>query len=370
MRSALLLVLMAAALLQPEVRAADAPRPVVDPETGRTFVLAPAGIDSGGERIRSHLLLPDRPGPHPAVVIISGSGEGIWGWGGRLQRSLVDAGNAVLVLGKKGVAGSDGHWRRESLDDRAENVAAALQWLRARPEIDPARIGILGHSQGGYVAALVAARDERLAYAVLMAGPAEPVADQIETDLREHLIRDDGLEPDVAARKARTKRTRLGWLMKACGIVRVHYLCHVYAHDPAPSLRGARAPVLALFGDNDPLVPPSRNRERMQALLAESGMPYEIREFPRANHLFWDSRIGTAREFPALTAAAPAFAFARPDNPDHQAMMAIGSNRARYADGFIDTILDFAARHTRPVAPATAAAAPLQPASDAAAQSP
>jgi dienelactone hydrolase len=113
---------------------------------------------NGEIELAGTLLLPDGPGPHPAVVFLHGSGsEGRWA-STYLARRVVRGGTAALIWDKRGVGGSSGSWEDAGFEDQAGDVAAAVALLRSRPEVDAERVGIHGHSQGGTIAPLVAVR--------------------------------------------------------------------------------------------------------------------------------------------------------------------------------------------------------------------
>lgn len=104
------------------------------------------------------LILPSGSGPHPAVVFVHGSGgEGRWA-SRYLARRFVRAGFAALIWDKRGVGESSGKWTEAGFEDLAADVAAAIAFMRSRPEVDPVRVGIHGHSQGGTIAPLAAVR--------------------------------------------------------------------------------------------------------------------------------------------------------------------------------------------------------------------
>lgn len=313
-----------------------------DPETGVAYRKTQVFIRSGADDIASVLLVPEGPRPLRAVIWVAGSQDGLPSPETTLARKLVANQTAVLLLGKKGVGASGGNWRNETLVDRAANVQAAIDWLARRPEVDPARIGLYGHSQGGYVSAILAARGHGLAYAILAATPSQIVRDQIATDYQYRRMRDEGLSP-AAARSARARYMfMLDSAMRVCPLVRLHYLCGVYHHDPRPDLERIRIPVLALFGERDPLVPPAENLTAMEAALRSSGAPYAIKVFPQANHEFWKSVRGTASEYAELGRPGPVvFPYARPDDPLHARIGSLLSSRVEFAEGYFDTVLGF-----------------------------
>lgn len=321
------------------------PAPVqmaTDPETGIGYRVEQVFVRSGPDDIASTLLLPASGGPFGAVVSISGSQDGLSPPDGALPRKLVTRGIAVLMLGKKGVGASSGDWRRETYTDRAANVQAAIDWLARRPDIDPARIGLYGHSQGGYIATVVAAHGRGLKFAVLAAAPAQRVREQIASDDMYIRMRDKG----ESRAQAQAATARMMWMMDAalslCPLVRVHYLCGVYRYDPVADLSTVKVPVLALFGERDNMVPPEENLAAMKAALERSGAPHSIKVFPAANHMFWKSVRGTPGEYAELVANRKAnFPHAQPGNPRHERASKLSSNRAEYADGYFDTVLGF-----------------------------
>lgn len=346
-RFAAVLAALALAACSHAPRAADPAWPaaaeaLTDPESGLPYRAEKVFIRSGSDDIASTLLLPAggaRPG---AVVWVSGSRDGLASPDSPLARRLVTRGVAVLVLGKKGVGASGGDWQRETFEDRAANVQAAIDWLASRPGIDRDRIGLYGHSQGAYIAAIVAARGHGLRFAILAAGSAQPVRDQIATDDLYTRMRDNDL-PRAQAEPA-TRRTM--WLLDAgmslCPLARVHYLCGIYKYDPVPDLSRVKVPVLALFGERDNMVPPEENLAAMKAALGRSGVAHETKVFPAANHQFWKSVRGTPSEYARLGEGRAAhFPHAQPGNARHQRAARMLANRVEYADGYFDTVLGF-----------------------------
>lgn len=314
----------------------------LDPETGKEYGREQVFIRSGAHDIAATLLVPDAPGPAGAVIMVTGSGEGLASPEGSLPRKLVTRGVAVLVLGKKGVGPSSGNWKRETFDDRAANVQAAIDWMAQRKEVDPARIGVYGHSQGGYIAGIMAARGRGLRFAVLAAAPAQRVREQIASDDMYIRMRDEGLSRARAQAQTGRMMSMLDAGLALCPLVRVHYLCGIYDYDPIPDLERAKVPVLALFGERDNMVPPEENLAPMQAALARAGVPHVIKVFPAANHQFWKSVRGTPSEYKELVAGRkPDFPFIQPGNARHEAALRLSSNRAEFADGYFETVLGF-----------------------------
>lgn len=266
-------------------------------------------IGEGDARLAGTFVQPAAPGRHPALAIITGSGAGSRLGGrkfpadARIAEHLAAHGIATLLLDRRGVGGSAGNWRRETIHDRARDAVAVVRWLEAQPEVDPARTGLLGHSQGGWVVQRAAADSAAVDFIVMMAGPAETVRAQILTDLRHERI-GNGDDPRRVERTARWLDRGLGLLVPvapACRALRLMTLCSVVDYDPAPALANVRVPVLALFAELDPMVPPEPNMRLLTDALAATGNDaLTLRLFNGANHQFWPARTGTRAEYPRL----------------------------------------------------------------------
>lgn len=147
--------------------------------------------DTAGVTLAGTLSIPGTPGPHPAVVLISGSGpqdrdESILGHRPFLVLSdyLVRRGIAVLRHDDRGVGGSTGSFAASTSDDFATDAMAAIAYLKQRPEIDAGRIGLAGHSEGGIVAPMCAAQSDDVAFIVLLAGTGVPGSEILEVQGR------------------------------------------------------------------------------------------------------------------------------------------------------------------------------------------
>jgi uncharacterized protein len=258
-------------------------------------------VRSGGAILAGSLLVPDGGGPHPAALLIPGA-AGSTNLPG-VAEHLAEQGIAVLDLDKRGVGGSTGRWDRQSFRGRADDVIAGLEFLRSRPDIDPFGIGLVGHSQGGWIAQMVAAKREDVAFLVLLAGPGQTVRDQILTEARIYGER-RGLPEAQVERQVASLRRQLGLARTGaplCRALRAHYICHVIDFDPTPYLDRIQVPVLALFGELDPMVPPEPNVELVRGALERAGnADVTLHVLPATNHDFWPARTGLWDEYPEL----------------------------------------------------------------------
>jgi pimeloyl-ACP methyl ester carboxylesterase len=299
---------------------------------------------AGGVRLAGTLLLPEGKGPFPAVIFLTGSGkqdrdETLMGHKPFLviADALARRGIASLRWDDRGKGGSAGDSRAATIDDLAADARAALAFLRARPELRGSAIGIVGHSEGGLIAPIVAAGDRSVAFLVLLAPPGVPIRSLLLRQARDlyrlqgldgalvdrvlavqaedfELIADPSLPTDrlVEALRARSgtrrkefsdaERARLG--VDSVVIERIiqdeatAWYRSLLRQVPAAHLRQVKAPILALFGDRDLQVAARENAEEVRAALAAAGNPdHEERILPGLNHLFQHAQAGGMEEY-------------------------------------------------------------------------
>jgi uncharacterized protein len=317
-------------------------RTVIEPDSGRPYRLHQVFVPSGSALLASTLLVPQSASPPPLVITVSGAGNGLVVPEAPVYRRLLARGYAVLALGKQGVGASSGNWRKETFEDRARNVAAAMDWAASRADVDGRRIVLHGHSQGGYVVPLLHS-DQRVVALILAAGPARPVREQIVDDIRTTAVL-SGQDEARAYRKAIRTRRMLDLSLSMCPMIRVHYLCNVYRFDPAEQLASIRKPVLVLFNELDQMVPPGTNIEPMRVLL-QANAAAEIHVLPTADHDHAHNPSGLQSKLPGLVGPEARFARHRDEDPEHRRLARLWVNRIPYAHGYLDTVEKFVARH-------------------------
>lgn len=244
------------------------------------------------------------PGRVPAVLLLSGSGPqdrdehspGLPGW--RPFRQVADTlgrrGIAVLRLDDRGVGGSGGSAAATTLAELAEDARAALAFLRARPEVDPRRVGIVGHSEGGYVGPMAAVEDRALRALALVAAPARTGRELLDYQNRFALESDAALAPhaDSLMGMAAAQRDSLAASSRWFG--------SLMAHDPLPFARRLRVPVLVLQGETDRQVPAAEAAALAAAIRAGGNRDVAVRLLPGVNHLLVRDPDGHPRGYAAL----------------------------------------------------------------------
>ncbi len=274
------------------------------------------------------LTVPAGKGPFPAVLLITGSGpqdrdESLMGHKPFLVLSdyLTRRGIAVLRVDDRGIGKSTGDFATAMTADFATDVEAGIAFLKTRAEVDPRRIGLIGHSEGAIIAPMVAARNKDVAFLVMLAGSGVP-GDQIVVEQTRLLALAAGAPAEAAEQAAVAERKVLALAVKERaspalaadlrdslkgqlpadqidGAVRQltsPWFLYFLGYDPAPALRQLRCPVLVLSGSKDLQVPPAQNLPAIRAALADDKHA-EIVELPGLNHLFQTAETGSLAEY-------------------------------------------------------------------------
>ncbi|MEU4653394.1 alpha/beta fold hydrolase [Streptomyces sp. NPDC023723] len=226
-----------------------------------------------GTALAGTLTLPAGPGPHPAVLLLHGSGpldrDGntpklLMNLARPMAEVLAAAGIATLRHDRRGAGATPGDWRTAGFTDNRKDAAAALRALAARPDIDAGAVGVVGHSEGALHAMTLAARTEVRAV-VLLAGFAgvgeaafrwqgRSVVGSLPAPVR-LLRRPLGALGDRVL--ARIKRTRTDVARIAGAPVNARWMREMLVHDSRDDLAAIHAPVLAVTGDKDLQVDPA-----------------------------------------------------------------------------------------------------------------
>ncbi|MBK6876865.1 MAG: alpha/beta hydrolase [Ignavibacteria bacterium] len=303
-----------------------------------TFQNVKANISLAGT-----LTLPEKEGSFPVVIMISGSGpqnrdEELLGHKPFLVISdhLTKNGIGVLRFDDRGVGKSEGEFKTSTSADFATDVESAIAYLKTRKEIDKKKIGLIGHSEGGLIAPMVASQSEDVSFIVLLAGTglrgdsivllqqaliakADGASDsdieettdaftkavdivmksdddqKLKTDLTNFinkLIEDD---PSAEIPSGMTKEEFVSAQVNEISSPWMKYFLKL---DPAIALEKVKCPVLAINGEKDLQVPPKENLEAIKIALAKGGNEKVTTvELPNLNHLFQECETGSPKEY-------------------------------------------------------------------------
>jgi dipeptidyl aminopeptidase/acylaminoacyl peptidase len=203
-------------------------------------------FDNGDLRLAGMLFVPEGEGPFPMAVIIHGSGTSRRDskWYLSVTRHLQENGIAVLLPDKRGSEKSEGSWRGVDFEDLAGDTLAAVEYVRNQGLFTHSGIGLVGMSQGGWIAPIVAAKDKDIAFVVSMSGASVTADEQL---LYEEIHNISYYTWPFVARLLAPTTTK-----------RIQKMDHVkpYAgYDPVPYWKKVDAPVFFAFGENDENVP-------------------------------------------------------------------------------------------------------------------
>ncbi len=295
---------------------------------------------SGDVTLAGTLTLPRGDGLAPAALLITGSGaqdrdEALMGHKPFLVLAdhLTRAGIAVLRVDDRGVGGSTGSVATSTSDTFAGDALAGVGFLRNHPKIDSARVGVIGHSEGGLVGPLAASRSGDVAFVVMLAGPGVPGAEILQLQL-EQISLTAGVPPETVAEQKKIQARVLEALVAPESEERTQRLRELIAaqvdtqgsemtaeqraqtidsalvqvdnpwfrffveYDPRPTLRAVDVPVLAINGELDLQVDADQNLPEIEKSLEYgNNQDFTILRMPKLNHLFQTASTGAVEEY-------------------------------------------------------------------------
>jgi len=321
-------------ILRPQVP--KKPYPYIEEEVA--YENKEAGITIAGT-----LTLPPGKGPSPAVLLISGSGpqdrdETIYNHRPFLVLAdyLTRQGIAVLRVDDRGVGESTGDFSQATSEDFASDVLAGVEYLKTFKEIDPKKIGLIGHSEGGIIAPMVAVKSPDVAFIILMAGTGltgeeilylqgalisramgvseEDIIKKRQFNEKIFSVLIEEKDSEIAEERLRQmfeedwekmsdeEKEQIGdsevFLEAQLQSLLSPWLKFFLTYDPKPTLSKVKCPVLAINGEKDLQVPPKENLSAIEEALKVGGnQNYTIIELPNLNHLFQTAQTGLPAEY-------------------------------------------------------------------------
>ena len=292
------------------------------------------------------LTLPKKEGVFPVVILISGSGpqnrdEELVGHKPFLIISdyLTKNGIAVFRYDDRGVGQSKGDFKTATSADFATDVESAITYLKTRKEINKKKIGLVGHSEGGLIAPMVASKSKDVSFIVLLAGTGIP-GDKLLVLQQELIARANGASEadikktvqanaklfEIVVKSTDNQKLKADLTSKISelisndptteipnGITKEQFITlqvnqiaspwmeYFMKYNPALTLEKVKCPVLAVNGAKDLQVPPKENLNAIKNALAKGGNKnVKTIEFPDLNHLFQESKTGSPNEYASI----------------------------------------------------------------------
>lgn len=230
---------------------------------------------SGGVALHGTVLIPERSGRIPAIVLVHGAGPGQRDDNRAVAEALVEEGFLTFIYDKRTEGYSTEPVGGRSYSLLADDAVAAVQMLQQRNDVNPDQVGLWGLSEGGWVVPLAATRSTDVAFVITVAGggvgPAEQTAWATEGVLRRRGVSSEG---SLRALTDRTYRFLVSAELFAEG-----------TFDPVPVLEQLQQPVLALWGSEDRTMPAAASARAMQQALESGSNPhYVLHVIPEASH--------------------------------------------------------------------------------------
>lgn len=297
------------------------------------------------------ITIPPGKGPFPAVLLLTGSGqqnrdEEVMGHKpfAVIADHLTNNGFIVLRVDDRGIGKTTGNVAIATTRDFAHDATVSIEYLLGRPEVDKKKIGLIGHSEGGMIAQIVAAERKDINFVVMLATPGEHTM-KVMNDQNEAILLKSGMSKEyvaaylglyknilttmIAADSASAKEKVMPvveeWISKTprnivqattgitndstknnyvslfVGQLNQPWFRYFLTYDPAPYIKKMNARVLALNGSKDVQIISKSNLAAIEAALKESkSKGYEIKELEGLNHLFQECKLCTVNEYGQL----------------------------------------------------------------------
>jgi pimeloyl-ACP methyl ester carboxylesterase len=267
---------------------------------------------------------PTRTARMPAIVLVAGSGaadrdENVAGVPifGQLANALSNAGYFVVRFDKRGVGQSGGRSESATLQDYADDVVKVVEWLARRKDVDPKRISIVGHSEGGFVSLLAAARaGGKIAALALVASPGTTGRELILAQ-QQHALDLSSDSADVKAAKVQLQQRILSAVTSGAGWEGIPpamqkqadtlWFKSLIEFDPAAAMKKVEQPILIVHGSKDAVIP-SSNADKLEALASgrkEKSAPLTRKiVIAGINHLLVPAASGEVSEYASLPTRA------------------------------------------------------------------
>ena len=294
---------------------------------------------TGGTKLAGTLTYPSTGSNFPSVVMVVGSGphnrdEEIMGHKPFLVISdyLTRHGIAVLRYDKRGTASSTGDYANATTKDFADDAMSGVKYLQKNKLINPKKIGVMGHSEGGIIAPMLAAESNDIAFIVMLAGPGvsgeKILALQSELIGRAEKVNEDTLKMNLEVNKKiyaivekvkdnkkageKIRKTIVATLpdslkndmktsvdiSRQIASITSPWMRFFLTYDPQKSLKKVKCPVLALIGEKDLQVPATQNIPALEKAFKVSGnKDFTVTELPNLNHLFQHCKTGSPDEY-------------------------------------------------------------------------
>lgn len=276
--------------------------------SGPSFIEKSVTFANGEVHLSGSLLLPGGKGPFPAVVLIHGAGPEPRSASRFMAEVFVQHGVAALIYDKRGVGESTGDWHTSSFEDLAADAVAGVNYLLTQPDISRSRIGLMGSSQGGWIAPMAALLSPKVSF-VIVKSAAGVTPEQQELERTELLMRQRGFSAAETQEALGLYNQMIdyaftgnGWEQLSAALEKAShekwggygifpkdswwfkFIKLNFRHDPIPVLQELHCPALVIFGGKDPTLPVDVSIQNANKALADAPSGSLVVVFPKAGH--------------------------------------------------------------------------------------
>jgi len=232
-------------------------------------------FNNGNLKLAGMMILPEGEGPFPVAVIIHGSGTSTRDskWYLTVANHLQENGIAVLLPDKRGSEKSEGKWIGASFEELAGDTISAIEYIRTQDQFNYSKIGVIGMSQGGWIAPVVAAKTEDLAFVVSMSGP---IVTQEEQLLYEEI---HNIAPYTY-----TFIAKLTAPLTTKNLMKKEYIKGYAGFDPIPYWEQVNIPAFIALGENDKNVPVEESIKKLNS----NNLDLLVKVYPDGGHAIRD----------------------------------------------------------------------------------
>jgi len=232
-------------------------------------------FNNGNLKLAGMMILPEGEGPFPVAVIIHGSGTSTRDskWYLTVANHLQENGIAVLLPDKRGSEKSEGKWIGASFEELAGDTISAIEYIRTQDQFNYSKIGVIGMSQGGWIAPVVAAKTEDLAFVVSMSGP---IVTQEEQLLYEEIHNIAPYTYTFIAKLIAPLTTK--------NLMKKEYIKGYAGFDPIPYWEQVNIPAFIALGENDKNVPVEESIKRLNS----NNLDLLVKVYPDGGHAIRD----------------------------------------------------------------------------------
>lgn len=262
-------------------------------------------FESGRFTLHGELLLPQKADSVPMIIFLVGAGENSSHRTTykefvekNLEALFIKEGYGILYFDKRGIGDSEGRWQRSNIYDRADDAKAAIDYLKTLNNVDPNRIGVFGHSQGGWVAQVVGSLYRNDVKAIVsIAGPVSNAELHLTNIYNSEYLCEGETKEKAFEQASKKAKSDINWVSVFPLKKAWRHLKETAEFDPSNDLKRITDPALFVFASNDHMVYPGWALTSLNETFPD-GIPdnFTLSVIPGANHDLKNAGMCTSKK--------------------------------------------------------------------------